>query len=201
VEPVRFYGLPTALGELLAAVRAWTEAEGVVAWCPQEDGGVHLSKIKATRYLQLHALRFAFTEERLSQYCALSGIQSEQELASALHAQGLDWELVSELGPVFAAWQRRLEVARARVSALELAVAPLAGLSRKEMALGVKELTDPGRPHAGLFPVGLDHLLGEGRSGEHCLALALGISLRQWQQLRRDLRPAELLRATAVDDG
>lgn len=81
---------------LLAAVAAWTGAEGVVAIC---DGGQTLVKVKASEYLLRHRLRFGLTGKVVAELCEANAVRSLDDFGVLLADMGGDWELAQDARP------------------------------------------------------------------------------------------------------
>lgn len=101
VPAVRFLPVPATMDALKSAVRGWSEREGVVLRYVDE-AGLGLLKLKSLRYLRNHTARFHLTRRRLWRFCWAAQVADRDALAAALHAKGLDWEIVEHFDADFA---------------------------------------------------------------------------------------------------
>lgn len=180
----RIHKMPLDVGAAREIVAGWRDSEGVVAWCPVR-GGYHLAKLKADRYLRLHALRFSTSPERLHRLCVRRDLRSLDALRAAAEGAGMDWEVFAFLAPDFEAFcERRAEVEeRARRFCEAIDREGIRDLpTRGEVARALQDMTGPGAEWRGLFHLGIAHATGETvKAREYVNAAVLGVSATQYR--------------------
>lgn len=197
---VRSYPLARDAAEVAAQVRGWRDAEGIVAWCGGSLDAL-LTKFKSDHYLQIHALKFALSDERLRLFCVRNGIETAGALRDGLQALGLDWEAVQFVLPAFEAHMDGLTLTRLRVrrflyAAAEAGIFDLADRGAKARAL--QAMTADGSEWAGLFHVGIMHATGQAaKVDELVYSMALGMTAAQFRHAMT--APADLLAVPAEE--
>jgi hypothetical protein len=158
VNALVFHDLPSDPKELVKIVKAWPDAEGIVAWCETGDmigyDGVehviHMAKIKAWDYIRLHSLKYAFSGKKLRKMCYAAGIEDIEALRAALFAFGVDWETLTLFRPDFEEYINERNARKEHILKFIEAYS-LTGLkgacSRKDIALQSKQYCkDQGEP-------------------------------------------------------
>jgi hypothetical protein len=186
VPGVPLRSLPADLDAAAAIVRDWPDSEGVVVRAPRPDGGMHLAKIKALSYLLSHAAQGHLTAERLRRLCWAEGITTEAALVTALHARGVDWEVLHLLRAPLAEWlAHRADVLR-RVADFTAAVDALAALpTLGDRARRLQVLCAEQSEWGALFGLGMARLRGQDEA-EHVGALIMRMTLSQFRQFTRE---------------
>ena len=186
--------LPPSMEGVIDAVQSWDDVEGVVIRAPLAEGaggGLHLSKLKSLRYLRSHTVRYHFSPKRLARFCWAEDVRDLETLQAALHARGVDWEVLAYLRPSFDAHRAAVQAAEAAVDGF-LAAVDAAGLSADTMGASVRVLkamcaAEPA--WADLFGLGVAAVKGDDRAGcrERFIgARALGSKPNYAEALRSD---------------
>jgi hypothetical protein len=173
----KFFDLPPDPNGVISVISNWKNAEGVVVWCPQPTGRMHLAKIKAAEYIRLHSLKYHLTNEKVRQFCWAKNINTVEDFASQFNALGIDWECVSFVEPIVIEFLQRKEYYTNLIKSLCLQIDQenLISKSRKEIALRLKEIT---ADNPELFNVGIRYATGDRSYLENASdALILNVSI------------------------
>jgi hypothetical protein len=148
---VRVHQLPSSFEELCQAVVDYDDCEGVVC---RYQGEQHYLKIKSSKYLAQHSMRFSFGQRRALELCQRMDFTSEKEYLDHLYSLGLDYEVGMTRLPYYHAYTR------ARTRTLEMLAdaqafvniyGDLAYSKRKEYARLVHENSEDGLVRAACF--------------------------------------------------
>lgn len=131
VPLVETHALPGDPEQLLEAVTAFEDREGIVARCA---GGQVMVKVKSAAYLAAHALRFAFSPRRVAEFCSERGITEEDAFIDALREAGFDWEVGEETRVPFRAYRDALVASEVRFAELAGMCETWRDLPRREFA-------------------------------------------------------------------
>lgn len=106
--------LPRDLKALFAAVRDWSDREGVVV---RLQRGQLLIKLKSARYLALHAMRANMSYALIVEYARGAEVTTEAELEAGLLELGYDYELCQVAKGYFRTYQQQLARSEATLAA------------------------------------------------------------------------------------
>lgn len=92
VKALRFFDFPLDLDSVSETVKDWIGAEGIVAWCYNDNEDFYLTKIKAAEYVRIHSILSHLTESKVGLMCYENGFADFNSLRAHLCSLGLDWE-------------------------------------------------------------------------------------------------------------
>lgn len=181
VPGIKFLSLSDNFDEVKEQVRNLDDGEGIVVRMAHHGEKIgHMAKLKASRYLLIHAFKYNLSGKKLKMFCYAKNIRSNDDFKHELYALGLDWEVMEHFSEEVETLLKSIDESARQVLDFisELKAKGVDSLeTKKEKVEGIKAIAGSDKS---LFGIAIQYLFGdEDRLYKTILARTLGMSSMQ----------------------